>query len=333
MKQKIKVVIVNILTCLFLVFILETLIYAGLEKPSLIPGSAAWFFKDYYRERDRAIIQVTDCAKYDSQLFYLLKPGQCVFTNREFNTHYDINSAGLRDDENSLNYPRIVTLGDSYTMGWGVQQDETFPQLLERELGWRVLNAGVSSYGTAREFILLKRIRLDSTQVIIVQYHSNDFEENQEFLKRGNSLPIRNKSSYDSLRAAIDERRGYFPLKHLLGASRAIGKKMIGRAHQPLTQTSEAQAFLDVVSRANVDPAIKILTFKVDEYKGINNRFASQVDSLLRTPAYQALNLETVKLEGSISETDYFTLDEHMNRHGHAKIAAKIRSRILSVLP
>lgn len=333
MKQKLKVAVINILTCLFLVFILETLIYAGLNNPSLIPGSAEWIFQDYYRERDRAIIQVTDCARYDSQLFYLLKPGQCVFRNREFVTPYDINSAGLRDDENSLSYPTIVALGDSYTMGWGVQQDESFPQLLEREVGSRVLNAGVSSYGTARELILLKRVRLDSARVILLQYHSNDFQENQQFLKRGNSLPIRKKSSYDSLRNAIDKRRGYFPLKHLLGASKAVGKKMIGRAREPVTQTSEAQIFLDVVSRANLDPAIKILTFKVDEYKGINNRFASQVDSLLKTPAYKALNLETVKLEGVLAESDYFTLDEHMNRHGHAKIAAKIRSQILSVLP
>jgi lysophospholipase L1-like esterase len=330
-KQKLKVAIVNVVTCLFLAVVLESAIYAGLENPSIVPGFARWVIRDYYREKDRSIIQVTDCALYDSELFYLLKPGTCRFENREFATTYEINSAGLRDDESSLTHPRVIALGDSYTMGWGVQQDESFPQLLEKELGWRVLNAGVSSYGTAREISLLKRLRLDSARVIILQYHGNDFGENQTYLKNGNSLPIRSKLSYDSLRRAIESRQEYFFLKHLIGATKVFGKKMLGSTGERVSETTEAQTFLDVLRQADIDPAIKILVFKVDEQKSINNKFAQQVDSLLKTPPYQTLNVQSVKMAGVFNENDFYALDEHMNKNGHAKIAAEIKSRILSV--
>lgn len=331
MKQKLKVAVVNVVTCLFLAVVLESAIYAGLEKPSIVPGFAKGILRNYYREMDRAIIQVTECALYDSELFYLLKPGTCRFENREFSTTCEINSAGLRDDERSLTYPKIVALGDSYTMGWGVQQDESFPQLLEREVGRTVLNAGVSSYGTAREITLLKRLPLDCVRVIIIQYHGNDFGENQTYLKNGNSLPIRSKSSYDSLRLAIEKRQQYFFLKHLIGATKMFGKEVLGDRANRVSQTSEAQTFLDVVRQAKIDPAIQILVFKVDEHKRINNNFALQVDSLLRTPPYRNLNLKTVKMAGAFNDDDFFDLDEHMNKNGHAKIAAKIKSEILSV--
>jgi hypothetical protein len=74
------------------------------------------------------------------------------------------NSHGLRDREYPEAKPadtfRIVMLGDSTTLGWGVPFDQTIPKILERELnrrgipGYRnceVLNAGVGNYDTVQE--------------------------------------------------------------------------------------------------------------------------------------------------------------------------------------
>jgi hypothetical protein len=332
-NEKLKVAIVNVITCLFLALLFELLIYAGLAFPSAIPGFLTGVFREYYREKDRQIIQVTDCARYDSQLFYLFKPGRCMFGNREFDNEYGINSAGLRDDENSLLHPRVIAVGDSYTMGWGVRQDESFPQLLEKQLGTPVLNAGVSSFGTAREMILLKRLALDSVRTVIIQYHGNDFEENQQFLQSGNTLKIRSKASYDSLCKAIERRQKYFPFKHLYGISKAIGKKWLKPMDSAKTQSDEAQAFLKVIRHASFDPAIRVVVFKVDDYKKMNDHFALQLDSLLTTPEYNSLNVQTLKLSDTFQAGDYFVLDDHINKNGHAKIAAKINSRIHSVSP
>ncbi len=74
---------------------------------------------------------------------------------------FQINRAGMRDDEYSPNKPddtyRIVVLGDSVGYGLTVAQDQAFPQQLERLLNaeaaggtsqrrYEVLNLGVSGY-------------------------------------------------------------------------------------------------------------------------------------------------------------------------------------------
>src|SRR5262249_34040077 len=96
-----------------------------------------------------------------------------------------VNRLGVRDDEESLNAPEIVVIGDSIAMGWGVQQDETFAQLIERRTGRKVLNAAVSSYGTVREMKMLNRIDLSHATHLIIQYTENDWPENRSFRSDG----------------------------------------------------------------------------------------------------------------------------------------------------
>jgi lysophospholipase L1-like esterase len=74
-----------------------------------------------------------------------------------------INSRGLRDREFPYEKPagtrRILCLGGSFTAGYGVQAERTFPKVLEYLLNsdsdesvtWEVLNAGVGSTGTAHQ--------------------------------------------------------------------------------------------------------------------------------------------------------------------------------------
>ena len=51
-------------------------------------------------------------------------------------------SAGTRDEEATLEAPDVIVLGDSHAMGWGVEQDETLPQVLARMTGLKVLERG-----------------------------------------------------------------------------------------------------------------------------------------------------------------------------------------------
>jgi len=75
-----------------------------------------------------------------------------------------INSEGLRDREFSLEKPpgvyRVMMLGDSTTLGWGVRQEDTAAKLLERKLNEalppgfnhvEVINTGVGNYDTVQE--------------------------------------------------------------------------------------------------------------------------------------------------------------------------------------
>jgi lysophospholipase L1-like esterase len=94
------------------------------------------------------------------------------------------NADGFRDDD----YPvekgdrrRVVFLGDSLTLGWGVDKEETFEHLLERDLDSKspteILNLGVGNYNTTQELNLLidKGLKYDPDQVVLF-YFINDAE-------------------------------------------------------------------------------------------------------------------------------------------------------------
>ncbi len=98
------------------------------------------------------------------------------------------NFLGMRDDE-PLDDPaalRIAAIGDSFTFGWGVDQDQTWPHVLERALdgttavGGRrvdVLNLGVSGYSTRDEAVVLEARALPlEPWLAILQYCVNDPE-------------------------------------------------------------------------------------------------------------------------------------------------------------
>jgi lysophospholipase L1-like esterase len=102
-----------------------------------------------------------------------------------------INSLGLRDREYSLGKPknvyRIMVLGDSITLGWGVDQRDCYPQQLEEMLrknvssktgvDYEVINTGVGNYNTVQELAYFKdegyRLNPD---MIILGFHINDAE-------------------------------------------------------------------------------------------------------------------------------------------------------------
>lgn len=162
-----------------------------------------------------------ECGEYDPELTYRLRPGTCTFSELEFDTEYRINSLGVRDDEDSLDGPEIVVLGDSFAMGWGVEQQEAFPSVLEDLSGNKVLNAAISSYATAREFGMLERIDLSRARYLIVQYASNDAEENRLYGSSGAGIPVRDRGWYEDQVRAHTRNRAYRPGKYAYEVYRA----------------------------------------------------------------------------------------------------------------
>src|SRR5207302_6206041 len=86
---------------------------------------------------------------------------------------------------------RVVFIGDSLTLGWGVGDDETFAarleQLLKKNFPGRdldVVNLGVGGYDTRQEVVLLKRniARLEP-DLVLVGFYSNDVPDGLEDAK------------------------------------------------------------------------------------------------------------------------------------------------------
>jgi hypothetical protein len=102
---------------------------------------------------------------------------------------FRINQQGMRDDrdfayEKPPGVMRIVSLGDSFTIGYEVDVDRTFSAVLERELtdaGYDVdvLNAGVSGFSNAEEALYLERELLKyDPDVVVLSYFINDLTDN-----------------------------------------------------------------------------------------------------------------------------------------------------------
>jgi lysophospholipase L1-like esterase len=93
------------------------------------------------------------------------------------------NSFGMRDDEpRDRAVRRIVALGDSFTFGFGVRGEDTYPNVLERLLEgapgvFEVLNLGVGGYSTRDEAIVFEHKALQwNPELAIVGYVLNDPE-------------------------------------------------------------------------------------------------------------------------------------------------------------
>jgi lysophospholipase L1-like esterase len=127
----------------------------------------------------------------DAVIGYRLKPNARVrFATSEFDTAIDINSAGVRDDEEigpkAADERRVVILGDSLVLSVQVGFEQTFGELLEERLNrrsdglrYRVINAGVQGYGPVEELLFFRSnvSALEPDLVLMALFVGNDAEE------------------------------------------------------------------------------------------------------------------------------------------------------------
>ena len=113
-----------------------------------------------------------------------------VFAHPEYDRQeFVTNKSGFRDALWPQEPPapgalRVLLLGDSTTVGFGVDEDGTIAAQLERTLAdrdvdARVLNGGVAGYSPCHAAIVLERWieRLQPTHVVCLEYDGNDLED------------------------------------------------------------------------------------------------------------------------------------------------------------
>lgn len=99
-----------------------------------------------------------------------------------FSTTFQTNSRGLRDRDYPLTKPknirRIVVLGDSFTWGWGVGDQEIYTEVLESSLkNVEVINLGVTAFGTPQEFKYLQQEGMQyDPDIVLLALCLNDIE-------------------------------------------------------------------------------------------------------------------------------------------------------------
>jgi hypothetical protein len=123
--------------------------------------------------------------RYLPELGWVHRPNQLAKTVGGWGVR--INSAGFRGPEYQPAKPpgtlRILTVGDSFTFGYGVAEDSTYGRYLEALLSRpspacprpEVINAGVNGYNARQELAFIKRIGIRyDPDIVIVGFTPND---------------------------------------------------------------------------------------------------------------------------------------------------------------
>lgn len=338
LKKAAKLIIVNIVLLLIILSLLEGLLLLLVRNPAILrhlPQRIGNMI-GYIYTRERPTIQFEpDCARHDPLLGYTLKPGSCTFGGREFTNRYDINSAGVRDREAALDHPEIIVVGDSFAMGWGVNHEETFAARLQQQTGRKVLNAAVSSYGTAREMMILQRIPTDHLKYLIIQYCGNDIEENRSFYLHRNRLTAMTAEQYQAYQELYRESQHYYFGKYL---RMKIGKRWDEleqkrqQAQTPPLDRDEVDLFLNAVQHSGLDlEKTTIIAFVMNGRNPDDNRdFPAALKRKLATGHYPSYlqNMIVLDFSDALRKEHFYTLDDHLNAAGHEVIAAGLAKAI-----
>lgn len=284
---------------------------------------------------DRHLIQYDDdMSSYHDRLGYRLKPGEFDFGNTEYKNQFRVNSKGLRGEEDDLNSPQIIVLGDSHTLGFSVDHEHTFSGLIKKQTGLKTLNTGMASYGTVREMILLSELDLSHTKTIIIQYCENDYEENLTFLNKNMQLPIMSEMKYKDIVDYHQQSRSYFFGKYFFHYMRVlIMKKQNPKLIDMLTpyqtkndykNVSEVNAFLTVIGHFKDSlNNKKIIVFELNGYLEYNDgEFIRELKKEIQKHPENELYKKIVTIDVSeiLESKDFYVLDDHLRPKGHSKI-------------
>lgn len=315
---------------LFLIICCEALSTYLLYNPVKIPGRFFGVFRSYYENYDCKLIQFeSQATEFDKHLFYKLRESERFrYKNKEFSNVFHTNSKSFRDVENALTRPSIVCLGDSYTLGWGVEQADTYSEVIKNITGLNTLNTGMSSYGTARESMVLAGLDTSNVKFLIWQYCSNDDDENIAFVNNNFRSVESSKIYFDKSVHMQKWTTAYFPGKHFL----TIFKMLFSLRKKPVPitpnktavdQRQRAVNFLDIVAKSKIDfTRTKLIVVELSPQKW-SSVFLSEVTKVANESQFAeefSGNIMFVDLNKILKKEDYYLLDLHLTKEGNAKV-------------
>ena len=175
MNKKIigKKILLTIITIIIIFLVVEIILHSTYST-----------YANYNTEMWRYARELKQKSDYPNQ-------GHEHIPNKEaflYGVEFETNSFGFRSEKEFVvpkpeNITRILILGDSITVGWGVKQNESYPERLEWMLNknsgkrYEVINTGVGNYNTKSELATLKKYLDLEPDIVILGFYINDIEE------------------------------------------------------------------------------------------------------------------------------------------------------------
>lgn len=220
-----------------------------------------------------------------------------IFNPYDFDVRTTMNNLGFRGKDVSakkdLSEFRIVMLGDSFTLGTGVKDDETFWYLLEKRLNtsggrkFRVISTGVSSYSPILEYMTLKR-NIDALKpdLVIMNFDMSDllneyvYRKIAVFGEGGEPEKVSGVEEYRKAKTSVSRKVRDWVYGHLFVTTALVElfRKYLGT--EPSLQN------LDVENSVTRERASMLEhTLKMPNYEDFDGIMTGIEDSILRTRA------------------------------------------------
>ncbi|MFC1480184.1 GDSL-type esterase/lipase family protein [Candidatus Omnitrophota bacterium] len=289
-----------------------------------------------------------------------------MFLKDQFDVAFTTNSAGFRSTEDislsgSAEAFRILFIGDSFTFGWGISDDEIYAALFAERLGKvypdkkiEVLNAAVYGYDIVQYREVLKRAIKYNPDVIFLGFClENDFnitplktedsvvEDSIRVEKNDIAYNIREFVNHLHLVTMIRDRL-YITFPKIRNLMLSIGinnkrdiflKKYTPSLNRSLMETENILIEMnDMARKQDAEFIVVLIPLKEQIYcrEEINGSMEHDIDRP-NTALKHMLERNNIKYvdvlpglvekSGKIRERLYFDIDPHWTRHGHAEAA------------
>jgi hypothetical protein len=303
-----------------------------INRPARIPGGLLPSFTRYYDKFERNDLKFEPCTVYDSISGPRIIPGlRFAFGNIEYRNQYNINRESLRDNDGDLFGSQIICLGNTFTLGCGVEEEQTFAELLARRSQKTVVNMGVTDQRTEDQFDYLSAADTSVLEYLVLQLSYLDTYEEVIPGRDAESRP----ETYDEFelkRRQYGWSKEYFPGKYSVSILADWIASTVSQKRNKLTisPVEYAKHTVDFLAKTRQGVRYKIIITQVDEYARMNTGLVNSIDSILRLPQYDSLvsQVHTLDLSGVLKREDYYVLDKHLKAEGHVKVAGQLWNKL-----
>jgi hypothetical protein len=251
-----------------------------------------------------------------------------IFENREFRTTVHFNRLGFRGPDISLDHRserRLLFLGGSLTVGWGVEDQETFAALLQKAFPqWQILNAAVAGHSTRNEWGVLAKYgdRFKPTDVILTFYPNDPIVTSfPSFSQRPSEIPKPGIRSYlwELVRAVRKPKTEPWP--YYFGINRE--------------QWSRCVSYLDLIrSWCRIHRTRFLLVYiPYKDELGEPHPVGYRRKVLIYCQEQQVACIDMTPFLAAVPrDAGYYAIDEHLTPLGHAIVAEHLQSGLKNTI-
>lgn len=287
---------------------------------------------------------------HDGLLGHVPNPG---FSGPGFGSSFHtIDGDGLRSSGESTisSDGLILAVGNSFTYGDEVRDEETWPAQLQRLTGRRVLNGGVTGYGLDQTVLRAERLAAkNGPSVIILGFIADDIRRTEmrrmwwrdkpwfaikddELVLKGVPVPNRKRRLPANIRQRMDRVLVDLPasLQHLFGYHRRVHPRGLGLAI--------AHRLVERLAKMQMDRRFKILMMAqypplTWSYRAFANEERRLVLPVLDYATKSGIaTLDTFQRVATEPKPEDFHGVTHMNARGNSMIASLLAATLATIM-